>query len=357
MFSNTILIIDDDIKVIKSLLRIFHDCNYNILYTTNSKEAINIIDNTNIDVIITDQIMSPPTGIDILKYCNNINCKAIKILMTGYPDLSVAVTSINEGGIYHYFSKPWNNNEVRDVVSNAISLKMKIDKEDSILESFYKTKEQYQNIVREMTDKIETYRHNIIISMLKIIKSKDLGLFHHSTNVAKYSVNIAYLFDSHYKNYNNLIYAALLHDIGKIAIRDKILYKPAKLDNDEFEQVKNHVIVGYEIVNDFDFLKTSASFIKEHHERMNGTGYPEGLKSKDISFEGRILGICDVFDALTSIRPYKEKYEITDSLDIILNEKGVLFDSNLVDILCKHYNFIIENENLFNIYFPQIEVT
>ena len=103
MFSNTILIVDDDIKIIKSLLRIFNDCNYNILYTTDSKKAINIIDNTNIDVIITDQIMSPPTGIDLLKYCNSINCKAIKILMTGHPDLSVAVKSINEGSIYTIF--------------------------------------------------------------------------------------------------------------------------------------------------------------------------------------------------------------------------------------------------------------
>lgn len=158
MFSNTILIVDDDIKVIKSLLRIFNDYNYNILYTTDSKKAINIIDTTNIDVIITDQIMIPPTGTDILKYCNNINCKAIKILMTGYPDLSVAVTSINEGGIYHYFSKPWNDNEVREVVSNAISLKIKIHKEDSILEDFYKVKSQYQEIVSDMAYKIESYR-------------------------------------------------------------------------------------------------------------------------------------------------------------------------------------------------------
>ncbi|KOA19115.1 cyclic di-GMP phosphodiesterase response regulator RpfG [Clostridium homopropionicum DSM 5847] len=357
MFSNTILIIDDDIKVIKSLLRIFHDYNYNILYTTDSKKAINIIDNTNIDVIITDQIMSPPTGIDILKYCNNINCKAIKILMTGYPDLSVAVTSINEGGIYHYFSKPWNDNEVRDVVRNAISLKMKIDKEDSILEDFYKIKKQYQGIVSDMAYKIETYRHSIIISMLKIIKSKDLGLYYHSTNVAKYSTNIAFLFDSCYKNFYSLINAALLHDIGKIAIRDKILYKPAKLNNNEFEQVKNHVIVGYEIVNDFDFLKTSASFIREHHERMDGSGYPKGLKFEDISFEGRLLGICDVFDALTSSRPYKEKYEIADSLDIILKGKGVLFDSTLVDILCENYNFIMGNENIFNLYFSEVTAT
>jgi putative nucleotidyltransferase with HDIG domain len=326
----------------------FNDFSYNILYTTDSKNVIDLIKNNNIDVVLTDQMMSPNTGIDILKYCNKNYCNAIKILMTGCSDLSVAIKSINEGNVYYYIRKPWNDEEIKKTVHKAMDLKRKNDEDEKIVAEFYKVKSDYQRLLNEMGNKIEEYRREIIASLLKIIKSKDTNLYKHSTNVAKYASNIAFLCNKDYNNYYNLVIAALLHDIGKIAIRDHILYKPSKLDNDEFKNIKNHVIAGFKIVNDFDFLEESANMILQHHERIDGSGYPNGIKGEAITFEGKVIGLCDSFDALTSERPYKEKYDIHEALRILCKDKDLLFDSDIVDILLENYNFIIKNDNFIN---------
>lgn len=143
------------------------------------------------------------------------------------------------------------------------------------------------------------------------------------------------------KEQQNLIrYSAPLHDIGKIGIPDSILLKPGRLTEEEFSQMKQHTVLGYELLkhSNSSYLKEGAHIALTHHEKWNGTGYPNRLSGENIPITGRIVSIVDVFDALTSKRPYKEAWTYQRALDLILEERGKHFDPQLVDLFAKYFS-------------------
>jgi putative two-component system response regulator len=145
-----------------------------------------------------------------------------------------------------------------------------------------------------------------------------------------------------------LLYASPMHDIGKIGIPDAILKKPGKLDDAEFAIMKTHTVIGASILKDgtADFMKMAEGITISHHEKWNGTGYPNGIKGTDIPLEGRIVAMADVFDALTSERPYKKPFPPEKAFAIISEGKGTHFDPDVVDAF-----FDIKEEILGNLGF------
>ena len=131
----------------------------------------------------------------------------------------------------------------------------------------------------------------------------------------------------------NILYAAPMHDVGKIGIPDHILLKPGRLDKDEWEIMKKHAAIGAEILrgSDAEFIQVAETVAMTHHEKWDGSGYPKGLKGEDIPVEGRIVAIADVFDAMTSKRPYKEPLPVGESLKIIKEGSGTHFDPAVVE--------------------------
>ena len=141
----------------------------------------------------------------------------------------------------------------------------------------------------------------------------------------------------------NIEYAALMHDIGKIVVSDRILRKPGKLTEQEFEQMKKHAEVGGEVVRevlsgitDEEYLSFASDIATYHHERWDGTGYPKGLKGEDIPLSARIMAIADVFDALVSERCYKEAMSPEEAFKVIKEESGSHFDPNLAEVFLNH---------------------
>lgn len=146
-----------------------------------------------------------------------------------------------------------------------------------------------------------------------------------------------------------ILMAAPMHDIGKIGIPDDILLKPGKLSDNEWKIMKTHTDIGAEILqdNNSELLQLAACIAKNHHERWDGSGYPKGISENDIPLEARIVSICDVFDALTSVRPYKKEWSINDSLAHLERESGKQFDPTLVKLFSKISSQVIEYNNQF----------
>jgi HD-GYP domain-containing protein (c-di-GMP phosphodiesterase class II) len=169
-----------------------------------------------------------------------------------------------------------------------------------------------------------TYNHLIRMSLYSYLIAKEMG------------------FDEEWCE--KLKLAAPMHDIGKLGIKDMILLKPAKLTDEEFEEMKKHTIYGYEILKDstIDILKMASNVALCHHEKYDGTGYPRGLKGEEIPIEARIVAVADVFDALTSRRPYKEPYEIERAVEIIEKDSGKHFDPKVVQAFKKALPEIIK---------------
>ncbi|HAK47563.1 MAG TPA: hypothetical protein DCO79_16780 [Spirochaeta sp.] len=154
----------------------------------------------------------------------------------------------------------------------------------------------------------------------------------HIKRVSQYSVVIAEGLKMNDAFQELLFQSSPLHDIGKLAIPDSILLKPGRLTSAEFEKIKEHASIGYEFLNDSSsqYLKAGAIIAYSHHERWDGKGYPRGLKQENIPIFGRIVSVVDVFDALTSERPYKNAISFEDSVDIIQADSGIRFDPSVI---------------------------
>lgn len=175
------------------------------------------------------------------------------------------------------------------------------------------------------------------------IEVKDTYTKGHVDRVTEYAVAIAKRMNFEKSQLERIKIAAALHDIGKIGIPDEILNKPAKLSEEEFKIIKLHPLKGYEIIKDIPALKDISIHVKQHHERIDGKGYPEGLNKEQISLEARIISVADAFDAMTSDRPYRKGMSISKAASILLENKGSQFDEYVVNMFL---DYLQENENI-----------
>jgi len=169
-------------------------------------------------------------------------------------------------------------------------------------------------------------------NMMQEVEKKDEYTHSHGKRVRDLSFAIGNKAGLNQDEMENLTWAALLHDIGKIDIPDDILKKPSRLTKEEFKIIKRHPVKGAELVRD-TFLEQISSIIEQHHERIDGSGYPYGLKGDEILLEAKILGVADSFDAMTSKRPYREAIEIKKALDELKKLAGVAYDKEIVKLL------------------------
>jgi putative nucleotidyltransferase with HDIG domain len=188
---------------------------------------------------------------------------------------------------------------------------------------------QYNKLL-EKTDELLKSNLVSIVSLGNAIAKRDSDTNEHNYRVTYYSIKIAEALNLSKEQIQALIKGAFLHDIGKIAISDTILLKPSQLTKKEFEIMKTHVIHGVEIVKDDIWLQDAIKVIQNHHEKVDGSGYPNGLKGDAIPIEARVFAVADVFDALTSKRPYKEAFDIQKSFVIIKSNIGIHFDENVI---------------------------
>jgi HD superfamily phosphodiesterase len=193
-------------------------------------------------------------------------------------------------------------------------------------------------------EELKKAQEEIVMRLSIAAEFRDRTTYNHLVRMSLYSYLIAKEMGFDEEWCEKLKLAAPMHDIGKLGIKDTILLKPAKLTDEEFEEMKKHTIYGYEILKDstIDILKMASNVALCHHEKYDGTGYPRGLKGEEIPIEARIVAVADVFDALTSRRPYKEPYEIERAVEIIEKDSGKHFDPKVVQAFKKALPEIIK---------------
>jgi len=210
--------------------------------------------------------------------------------------------------------------------------------------------DQDANMMRALADQAATVLHianlyadanelflDTISAMVAAIDAKDPYTEGHSHRVSEFSVEIAREFGMPQEMIHHVRIGSLLHDVGKIGIPDSILVKPGRLTKEEFEVMKQHPAIGAKIMGKVRMLQTEISALEQHHEWINGGGYPSGLKSEEITLMGRIVAVADVFDAITSDRPYRQGISTEEALDTLYRESGTHLDRNCVQGLAKAY--------------------
>jgi putative two-component system response regulator len=203
--------------------------------------------------------------------------------------------------------------------------------------------------VRKATEKIVAQERETIFCLAKAAEYRDPETGAHIIRMAHYSRHIARVLGLSIEEQELLLEAAPMHDIGKVGTPDLILLKPGKLTTDEFSIMKQHAVIGYEVLNTASshMLKTAAEIAHTHHEKFDGSGYPRGLKGQDIPLFGRIVAVADVFDALTSERPYKKAWSIEEATELIREGAGKHFDPSCVEAFFADFDDVLAIKHRF----------
>ncbi len=319
----TILIVDDlpeNIDVLNSILK----DQYQVKVALNGERALKIVRGDSPPDIILLDIMMP--GMDGYEVCRQLKADYATrnipvIFVTAKGEVEDETKGLKVGAV-DYITKPVSPPVVKARVRTHLAL--------------YDQNRELEHQVQLRTSELHETRLEIIRRLGRAAEYKDNETGLHIIRMSHYVRLIAEAAGLSEPHVDILYNAAPMHDIGKIGIPDHILLKPGKLDSDEWEIMMTHAAIGAQIIGDHDseLLQLAAKICLTHHEKWNGTGYPNGLSGADIPIEGRIVAIADVFDALTSERPYKKAWTVEKACDLIGSERGQHFDPQLVDNFC-----------------------
>ncbi len=326
MRQSGILLLDDEKMVVDNIQDLIElETDHKVFPETNPFDALVTLDKNKVDLIITDFLMPEMNGIDFLIQAKRKNYDSTSIILTGYADKENAIRAINEVGIYQYIEKPWNNDDLLITIQNAV------ERGDLITE----LKHKYNEIQQAYLEII--YRLAITADFFEI------NTYSHILRISHFSKKLAELSQKDATYCNNIMYASMMHDVGKIGVPKEILQKPDKLEKEEFELVKKHPEIGGSILRNAtnQLMEMAREISIFHHEKWNGKGYLKGLTGDSIPESARIVAIADVFDALLSQRPYKASLPPARVKEIFRKDRGIHFDPELTDLLLNNFDQFI----------------
>lgn len=339
---NHVLVVDDELFNRELLEGLLVPLGYEVTLAEDGKEALEKVKEKAPDVILLDIMMPLMDGFEVARQLKGKEeTKSIPIVMvTALSEVEDRIKAL-EAGANDFLTKPVDIAELRATVSSQMQVKayhdhMKNYQKELEAEVAKRTKQ-----LVEALEKIKIASLDTIYRLSRAAEYKDEDTGAHIKRMSHFSVAVAKQMKLDDHTIETILYAAPMHDIGKIGIPDRILQKQAKLEPDEWEIMKKHTIIGSQIMekSDAEFIKLGEIIALTHHEKWDGSGYLEGLKGEAIPLEGRITAIADVFDALTSKRPYKRAFSLEKSFTIIKEGKGSHFDPKVVSAF-----FSIEKE-------------
>jgi response regulator RpfG family c-di-GMP phosphodiesterase len=321
---NTILVVDDE-ELIRTLVRErLEIAGYSVEEACNGKDALSKLSERGFTVLLTDIRMPEMDGIALLRESTSRFPETAGIVMSAHAELDTAVSALKIGAC-DYITKPFNFDVLLITIENAIRKKA-LERE---LQDYQLNLEKK---VKEQTDLINSMYVRSIDALIKALEAKDLYTRGHSQRVTMYSVAIGRAMKIGPQQLELLRQATVLHDLGKIGVREAILNKPGKLTEEEFREITKHPEVAIGILQPIPFFQPLLPAILHHHERFDGKGYPKGLSGIDIPLESRIMAIADTFDAMTSTRAYRQALTLEAANAEIIRCSGAQFDPDIVPV-------------------------
>lgn len=341
-----ILIVDDERMIRRSLTRILERRDYECTTAPSVDEAIDVLEDREIPLVLTDLRMPGKNGLQLVDWVDDRSPETVIVAVTAVDNTSLAVDALDRGA-YAYVVKPFDPTEIAIQTESALRRRK--------LELHYRqTQEQLRDRVREQTEMLRSSREELAMRLMTASHYRDIETGEHIRRTGIFAAALADELGWETERVDDLRVAAPMHDIGKLGIPDEILLKPGDLDEEEWEIMKQHTVIGGDILADPNtaMMEMARTIALQHHEQWDGTGYPEGLEGDEIAKEARIVAVIDVYDALIHERPYREPWDEEDALEHLREGRGSHFDPKLVDLFLDHLPRLkeleVESEDLYD---------
>ncbi len=327
MKSRKILLVDDEEIVrtaISQTLMMADD--WEILTARDGGAALELLNQHHVDLIISDHAMPEMTGLELLQEVKKTYPDTVRILLTARSNKETILHAINQSEVYRFLTKPLSKDDLVEAVREGLQ-----------------AKDDHFRKLKNVKYQLHKANFETAMALAEAIELKDPYTKGHCSRVRDYSLQIAKHLNLSTPDIYHLTYGSLLHDCGKIGVKEHILLFDGPLREEDRIIMQRHSIMGFEITNRIEHLKTASFFIRQHHERWDGKGYPDGLAAEAIHVCARIIAIADAFDAMTSDRPYRRGMDTAKARQILIDNKGVQFDPDIVDVFVR---IVDENPSL-----------
>ncbi|MFZ4860375.1 MAG: HD-GYP domain-containing protein, partial [Desulfuromonadaceae bacterium] len=289
----TVLFIDDEQSILNAIERMYLERDdVRCLFAVSGQEGLDMLRREDVGVVVSDCHVPGMCGIEFLSKIKEVRPDAVRILMTAYVDISFAIDAIHNCEAYRFVTKPWNSNELMAAVDEALN--------------------RY-----ELAQSLRLEDESMFLSLAQEVELKDTYTNGHCDRVARYAVALARAAGLDENCISDIKHGSWLHDCGKIGVPEELLNSPGRLSGEELETLQQHTQWGSEVARQAHMPDIVINIILYHHERIDGKGYPSGLKDGQIPIEARIVAIADVFDALYSDRPFRKAYDFDRAIGIL----------------------------------------
>jgi len=348
----TLLLVDDEENILSALRRLFRHQGYRLLTATSGGEGLQLLEREAADMVLADMRMPQMTGAAFLEQVARRWPQTVRILLTGYADLSMTIDAINKGHIYRYISKPWEDNDLRLTVQHGLQ-QQHLERERRLLEK--QTRAQNRELktlnatledkvrartaeLQEMYDMLElTYKElkrSYIASVpvfANLVEMNERDARGHSKRVAEAARDLARKMKLEDEEVENIYFAGLLHDVGKLGMTESLLNKAyASLSTAERRQYERHPSMGQAALMALEPLQEAARLIRHHHERYDGCGYPDRLCGENIPLGARILAVINDFDELQLGHLVGRKLNVAEACGFLESNRGMRYDPQVV---------------------------
>ena len=310
-----VLFVDDDANVLNSYRRMLGQ-DYEVHTASGGAEALEVMDDREPFVVVVSDLKMPGMdGIEFLSRAKETDADAVRMVLTGYANQQNAIDAVNGGYVFRFLTKPCRESDLRRALDAAVAQHDLILAQRE-LKSLKKLKEALEGMIAGFTT---------------LVEARDPYTAGHQRRVADLAVAIARRMGLDEDRVSGLRVAAMVHDIGKVYVPAEFLNRPGRLTTEEMAIIRTHPGIGYNILHPVDFPWPVADIVVQHHERLDGTGYPGGLQGERILLESRILCVADVVEAIYSHRPYRPGLGIDVALGELEHMRGAHYDPDAVD--------------------------